>query len=424
MAVPVGARAAPDPIVGAVLRPEGGQRPPARRSGRVENLSLRQARTIDRGSWPILSRRQDEPLVAIGGDFIALLLVGGDAADIGHEDARLAGNIGAHVPGVRQRIERAVGDLVGVLDPGILGSLLGLDALQPIVAQMRQAAGDPVDMLLAAEDHLALHAGALRARDHEEVREAGDHDAEIGARAARPLLLDRRAPIGADIDLLHGAGHGIEACCEGNRIEVVVGVRRAQAVGCDLLDRCAADVDQRDVVAIVGLVIVGIEDEPLRSDRVIIGAEQLRRPRVLDGGADPLAHEVRSRIVGRLVHQEVVVGIEIADAAALLPFCRIHSPPLVLRRFERRLLGRRIPGDAEGRLVGRTPALGIFGLVLALLLGIEWSVAGGKAEVGGALEDKEVLGLPGDVRDHLHARGARADDADPEAGEIDAFVGP
>src|ERR1700730_6770076 len=98
------------------------------------------------------SRRQDEPLVALGGDFIALLLVGSDAADIGHEDPRLARNIGAHVPGVRQRIERAVGDLVGVLDPGILGSLLWLDALQAIVAQMFEAMGDPVDMLLAAEN--------------------------------------------------------------------------------------------------------------------------------------------------------------------------------------------------------------------------------------------------------------------------------
>jgi hypothetical protein len=43
--------------------------------------------------------------------------------------------------------------------------------VQSLVAQVLQAIRDPVDVLLAAEDHLAFHAGALRPRDHEEIRE-------------------------------------------------------------------------------------------------------------------------------------------------------------------------------------------------------------------------------------------------------------
>ena len=49
---------------------------------------------------------------------------------------------------------------------------------------------------------------------------------------------------------------------------------------------------------------------------------------------------------------------------------------------------------------------------------------GGDAEVGGALEDGDGLGLLRDDGDGLDAGGAGADDADALAGEVDAFVGP
>jgi hypothetical protein len=39
----------------------------------------------------------------------------------------------------------------------------------------------------------------------------------------------------------------------------------------DLLDGIAAHIDERDVVAIISLVIVGIEAEPLGADRMILG---------------------------------------------------------------------------------------------------------------------------------------------------------
>src|SRR3981081_783591 len=100
-------------------------------------------------------------------------------------------------------------------------------------------------------------------------------------------------------------------------------------------------------------------------------AEQLRGLRILDRGADPLAHELGRGVVGGLVHQQVVVGIKVADAAALGPFRRIGATPLLLRRLERRLLRWRKTGDAERRIVGRAAALGILGFVLAFLLGIE-----------------------------------------------------
>ena len=62
-------------------------------------------------------RRQIEPAIPVRRDVVAGLAVRADAADIRHEHLRLAGNVDAHVPGVRQRVQRLVGDLVAVLRP-------------------------------------------------------------------------------------------------------------------------------------------------------------------------------------------------------------------------------------------------------------------------------------------------------------------
>jgi hypothetical protein len=51
-------------------------------------------------------------------------------------------------------------------------------------------------------------------------------------------------------------------------------------------------------------------------------------------------------------------------------------------------------------------------------------VVRGHGIVWRALEDEELGGLPGDDRNGLHSRGARADDGDALAGEIDRLVRP
>src|SRR5947209_19140732 len=72
------------------------------------------------------ARSEMKALVPVGRNLITFLLVGGDAADIRHEDAGLFRNIGPDVPGVGQWIEGAVRHLVVVLHPGVFGLLLGL----------------------------------------------------------------------------------------------------------------------------------------------------------------------------------------------------------------------------------------------------------------------------------------------------------
>src|SRR3546814_7882831 len=106
------------------------------------------------------------------------------------------------------------------------------------------------------------------------VREAGDQNAEIGRRPARPFVGEKRAVGAADVDLAQCPGHRVEPGREGYRVEFELSLRGAQAARRDLLDRCATGVDERDVGPVVGLVIARIETQPLRPDRMILRSEE------------------------------------------------------------------------------------------------------------------------------------------------------
>ena len=159
-------------------------------------------------------------------------------------------------------------------------------------AQVLQAIGYPINVLLAGQYHLTFDAGALRAGNHEQIRNPGDHDPEICARAVLPFRSDRRSGIRMNIDLFHCPRHRIEAGGKDDRIERVVGIGRAQSARRNFCDRLASDIDQGDVVAIVGLVVVGIENQPFGADRMIVRTQQLCGSWILDGGADLLAYEL------------------------------------------------------------------------------------------------------------------------------------
>src|SRR5689334_8376267 len=73
---------------------------------------------------------QDEPFIALLCDFSATLAVWSDTAGIGQEDARLAGDVGTHVPGICLREQSLVGEFVDMGDPGFLRFLGRLDRVE------------------------------------------------------------------------------------------------------------------------------------------------------------------------------------------------------------------------------------------------------------------------------------------------------
>src|SRR6202042_4426 len=87
---------------------------------------------------------EPETLVPLACDLLAALTVGGEAAEIDRELPGLAGNVGAHVPGVGGGVEGVSGDFRRMGDPLVLGLFVGLDDRQAPLAHVVKAAGDPV----------------------------------------------------------------------------------------------------------------------------------------------------------------------------------------------------------------------------------------------------------------------------------------
>ena len=135
---------------------------------------------------------EDEALVPLGHDLVALATVLADSADVRHEDARLARDVGAQVPGVagRRREHGAAGDLVHVGDPLVLRLDRSLDGTELVAVQVGDQVSDPIDVLLDGDEHVAQHGRAARPCDREQVGEAVDLQAEIRPRAVLPAGLE------------------------------------------------------------------------------------------------------------------------------------------------------------------------------------------------------------------------------------------
>ena len=128
---------------------------------------------------------------------------------------------------------------------------------------------------------------------------------------------------------------------------------------------------------------------------------------------------------GLLVHQQIGVGIEVADAAAFLPLGLVGRVALVLARPRaptwsawdsrrwRTACRRRRRGARDTRPCALRSRSGSIGPLRAgrLKLAVRWKTC-------------RCLAWLGDDRDHLHARRAGADHADPQAAEVDALMRP
>src|SRR6476660_307829 len=108
---------------GSLVMPRFWGTPPDRRSG--------------------LGLAEKEALVALFRDLAAFLDVAGKAADVGHEDARLAGDVHAQIPGAAGVAQRPAGQLADVGAPVLLGLLARLDARQAVIPQIPETVGDP-----------------------------------------------------------------------------------------------------------------------------------------------------------------------------------------------------------------------------------------------------------------------------------------
>ena len=177
------------------------------------------------------------------------------------------------------------------------------------------------------------------------------------------------------------------------------------------------------VLLVERLEIVGVQRLALGAVGVSLGRQLLRDHRVVDDRADLALEIVGDDVVRFLGEEHVLVVGQPEGEAAGVP----HPVELLLallgRCFEHRLRDE-IQLEAEEEILDALADTVVIGLARLGHFGIDTAVARRHAEVGRTLEHRQVLGLLRDLRDRLHRRCARADDADALGGEVDAVVRP
>src|SRR5580704_3216741 len=111
----------------------------------------------------------------------------------------------------------------------------------------------------------------------------------------------------------------------------------ANAGGSDLLNGRAADVDQGDVVAVEGGVIISVNAKAFGAQRVILGHQFFGHCGIMDDLADFGAHEIGDSVVGLSVYDQVAVCAKQSDAATL-PTLLVGELAFVGGAFESRFV--------------------------------------------------------------------------------------
>jgi hypothetical protein len=282
-------------------------------------------------------------------------------------------------------------------------SAVGSIVSKPFFAHVLEAPGHPVDVLLDRYGHVRQDGRAAGPGEHEEIREPGGHESQVGRRPGLPLLLEGQAVPAGDVRSHQGAGHGVKAGGIHDGIEAERLARRLDAVLGEADNRLFTQVDKQDVRHVVGLEVAGIEAGPLGPEVVSLRGEHLGGLGILHDRADLLTDHLGHDVVGSRVHALVSEDVEDAEQLAQLP-----------GRLEALPADRAAGGDAEdvGRLHGDSsegPPGGMpvpVAVLIQLLqsLGRGGTVVRRDGEVRGALEDRELARLAGDERDGLDAR--------------------
>jgi hypothetical protein len=294
----------------------------------------------------------------------------------------------------------------------------------PVLPEIVEAVGDPVHVLLDRGHHVGEHRGAAGPGDRKEVREAVNRETEKGDRAVGPFLVKGEPGSPLRVDGEERSRHRVETCRKDDGVELVgLAVLQLQALRSDLRDRVLAHIHEADVGAVEGREVIRVDAEALAPEE-LMGDQSLGHLRIVDDLADLSGDELRRRIVGCLVDQQVVVGVEERDASAF-PRGLVDTVSLlwtdVLRAGASAL---EITECSEEGVPVALPKAGVVGLDALLYLGRKGLVLGRNRVVCRALEDEELLGLFGDEWDRLDCGRARANDADALAPEGRALLRP
>ncbi|MBP49882.1 MAG: hypothetical protein CL396_07360 [Acidiferrobacteraceae bacterium] len=109
---------------------------------------------------------------------------------------------------------------------------------------------------------------------------------------------------------------------------------RAQSRLGYLLNGCVFDIDQSHIVAVVGFVVICIENQSLGANRMCRWCQQVSHFRVVHFLTNFLSRKVRGRVIGCFVGEKVVKGKKETDATALFPLSLIDPIPFISRNLQ------------------------------------------------------------------------------------------
>src|SRR6202035_2381782 len=191
----------------------------------------------------------------------------------------------------------------------------------------------------------------------------------------------------------------------------------------DALDRRLRDVDQLDIVAVIDLVIEGLERQAARAKAVILRDQLFRDGLVLDALADFSRDEIADGRIRISVDQDVPkIALPDAEAALAIEFF-VERLALLVGHLERAARIGRMQ-EAGKRLLAAREHSRVSGLDRRLRLRSDLAVVQRRAPVRRALEYGEMADLARDGLDGLHAGRAGADHGDALTGEVDRLFRP
>ena len=146
-----------------------------------------------------------------------------------------------------------------MVPPVLFGRLGSFDAGVITRRHIADAVGDPFDMLFDGWQHIGQNRRAAGAGDGEQIGEIGHRQAEITARPIGPAVGQTGRADTADVDIAQGPGHRVEPGGDHQHVDLVQGAVDHHAGFGDPLDRRRLDVDQADIVTVIGFEIPRIQ---------------------------------------------------------------------------------------------------------------------------------------------------------------------
>jgi hypothetical protein len=190
---------------------------------------------------------------------------------------------------------------------------------QTLLAQIADAIGNPLDILLDASGHVAERGSIVGTDKCKQIRKASALNAKVCQRPIGPFVFQRESAFTADVNPGQGTSHSVETGRIDDHVEFVLRSGGLDPHWRDPLDWRLADVDQQDIVPIELLVVAALQGNPFGSERMVFGNQLFRYGWVLDAFSNLVANELREQLIGLLFGQDVVEIAEPFGKTWLLP---------------------------------------------------------------------------------------------------------